>query len=100
MRESSLSHHAERRANQRGVPHFIIEVLLAQADIELPVGNGCSALRLSKTRLQDRELRENLGADLDRLAGLAVICADDTGEIVTVLHDWGGTDGRRYRRVH
>lgn len=99
MNSAMLSQHASVRAKQRGVPHVLIEALLVHADIDLPVGSGCTAFRLSRRRLQDRELRRQLGSTLDRLAGLALVCADETGEVVTVLHDHGGAEGRRYRRM-
>jgi hypothetical protein len=95
-----LTGHAEARANQRGVPLDVIEAILDHADMDVPVGGGCTALRLSKRRLKDATLRKRLGSQLDRLAGIAVICADDTGDVVTVLHDRGGAEGRRYRRLH
>ncbi|MGH7020861.1 MAG: hypothetical protein ACREEY_13315 [Brevundimonas sp.] len=100
MFEAALTRHAEARANQRGVQQDVIEAILHHADVDVPVGGGCSALRLSKRRLKDAALRKRLGSQLDRLAGIAVVCSDETGEIVTVLHDHGGADGRRYRRLH
>lgn len=100
MSGTTLTRHAETRASQRGVPRDVIEAILDHADMDVPVGGGCTALRLSKRRLKDAALRRRLGARLDRLSGIAVICADDTGDIVTVLHDHGGAGGRRYRRLH
>lgn len=100
MPELALTRHASLRANQRGVTHDMLDALIAYADFEASVGSGCSVLRVSRERLKDRDLRASLGASADRLAGLAVILADDTGEIVTVLHDRGNADGRRYRRSH
>lgn len=95
-----LSQHAAVRAQQRGVPHAVIDLVLDHADVSIPVGSGCSALRLSKRRLAGRDLRRELRSALDRAAGITLIMSDDTGEIVTVLHDHGGREGRRYRRVH
>lgn len=99
MLSSSMTQHAAVRANQRGAPHAVIEALLTHADVEIFVGGGCSALRLSRQTLQDRELRDRLGAQVDRLAGLALICDNGTGKIITVLHDGGSAAGRRYRRA-
>ena len=95
-----LSQHASIRAQQRGVPHTVIDLVLDHADVSVPVGSGCTALRLSKRRLSDRDLRRDLSSDLDRAARVTLILSDDTGEIVTVLHDHGGRGGRRYRRAH
>ena len=75
-------------------------ISVAWADMESPVGGGCTAVRLSRARLQDRDLRVLLGANADRLRSMAVVMADGTGEVVTVLHDHGGASGRRYRRGH
>jgi hypothetical protein len=96
----ALSRHATVRANQRGVTHEMLDALIAYADFEAPVGSGCTVLRFSRERLMDRDLRASLGTTIDRLQSLAVILADDTGEVVTVLHDHGRAEGRRYRRAH
>ncbi len=95
-----LSCHAINRAQQRGVPHATIELILDHADIVIPVGAGCSALRVSRRQILDQSLRGELRGCVDRLAHIAVVRSDHTGEIVTVLHDRGGRRGRRYRRPH
>ena len=95
-----LTRHAIVRANQRGVTHRMLDALIAWADVEAPVGGGCTALSFSRRRLKDRTLRDELGAAIDRLASLAIVLRDDTGDVVTVLHDLGGGAGRRYRRAH
>lgn len=92
----SLSHHASVRANQRGIPHALLQTLIEQADVETPVGGGCYALRVSRRRLQDIDVRLSFGGLVDRVPKLAVICSGDDGSIVTVLHDHGAV-GRRYR---
>lgn len=95
-----LSQHAWLRAQQRGVPHAVIDMVLDHADVCVSVGSGCTALRLSKRRLSDQDLRQDLQSDLDRAARITVVLSDDTGEVVTVMHDHGGREGRRYRRSH
>lgn len=90
-----MTHHAEARANQRGIPYSLVEAVLDHADIEVPVGDGCTVYRISKERLNDRDTRRQLGNLLDRAGKVAVICSDD-GAVVTVMHDWG-CQGRRYR---
>lgn len=92
----SLSHHASIRANQRGIPHALLQTLIEQADVETPVGGGCYALRVSRRRLQDVDVRRSFGGLADRVPKLAVVCSGDDGSIVTVLHDQGAV-GRRYR---
>jgi hypothetical protein len=100
MTQLVLTRHAQARACQRGIPHHVLEAMLMHADFEAPVGDGCTVLRITRRQLQDRDLRAGLGATADRLSSLAVIVADETGEIVTVMHDHGRAGGRRYRRAH
>jgi len=100
MSEFCLTRHANIRASQRGVTHDLLDALIAYADFEIRAGGGCTVLRCSREGLRDRELRASLGPKADRLASLAVVMADDSGEIVTVLHDHGRSCGRRYRRSH
>ncbi len=97
---NALTRHAAVRANQRGVTHQMLDALIAWADVEASVGGGCTALSFSRQRMLDRDLRAVLGAAADRLTSLAVVLCDDTGDVVTVLHDRGGAQGRRYRRPH
>ena len=87
-----LSKHAEKRSQQRGAKPELIELVLNHADIEVPVGSNCQALRVS--RRTAREL--NLG---DRIHRYAVVVSDDTDEIVTALPTERGRRGIRYRRV-
>lgn len=96
----ALTRHATLRAKQRGVTHAMLDALIIHADLEAPVGGGCTVLRFSRERLNDPDLRASLGRTADRLKSLAVIFADDNGDVVTVLHDHGGSAGRRYRRPH
>ena len=79
---------------------MLLDALIAFADFEAPVGGSCSVLKLSRERLDDRELRATLGHLADRLRSPAVVVADDSGSIVTVLHDHGLSRGRRYRRAN
>jgi hypothetical protein len=95
----ALSRHAASRANQRGVPGRLIDALVANADLEHPVGGGCTVLRISRERLEGRDLRRTLGPACDRLRTLALVWSEQTSEVVTVLHDRGGAQGRRYRRA-
>lgn len=100
MSPLALSRHADVRANQRGVTYEMLDALIAFADFEVPVRGGCTVLRLSRERLDDRELRATLGPLADRLRFLAIVVADDSGSVVTVLHDHGRSQGRRYRRAN
>lgn len=87
----ALSAHAERRAQQRGVTQRDLALLLDHADVDVPVGAGCRALRVHPQTAR----RQNLG---DRLPRIAAVEDGQTGEIVTVLHHLPGRRGRPYRR--
>jgi len=95
-----LTAHAAIRANQRGVPHHLIDVLIENADIDAPIGSGCRLLRISRQRLRDRAVRQAIGAEADRMARLAIIWSDDAAAVVTVLHHHEGRAGKRYRAVN
>lgn len=94
-----LSRHATARLRQRGVSEALIEALMEHADVEVHVGGGCTALRCSRGQLADPNVRLAVGPDCDRLGSLALVFSSLTGEVVTVLHDRGGPQGRRYRRA-
>ena len=94
------SKHADLRAKQRGVSDTILQALFDHADVDHIVGDGCRVMRLSRAARTDRSLREKLGATLDRIACLAMIWSDDRGQVVTILHDHGKKNGRRYRRSY
>lgn len=100
MSQLALTQHAQARAGQRGLPHAVIDALLAYADVEVPVGGGCTCLRCSREALRAAELRGLIGPLADRLKDLGAIVADDDGQIVTFLRVSGGPRGRRYRRPH
>ena len=87
-----LSRHAEKRSQQRGAKPGLVELVLNHADVEVPVGSNCQALRVS--RRMARGL--NLG---DRVHLYAMVVSGDTGEIMTItLSTERGCRGARYRR--
>lgn len=94
----ALSTHAAVRTQQRGVPHHLIDALMSYADLEAPVGGGCTVLRMSRDRLDDPDLADRLGSERERLRGLSIVWSERTGEIVTVVRPRRGRAGRRYRR--
>lgn len=96
----SMSQHASTRANQRDITRQMISDLIDFADVEHPAGDGCVVLRVSRRRLADRALRAELHCNPDKLTTLALVWCEDSAEIVTVLLDYGGAKGRRYRRAH
>lgn len=86
----SLSRHAERRCQQRGVPKRLLSLILDHADLEKPIGDGCTLVRVS------REQAGSLKAD-DRILRFAVIWSDERAQVVTVLPLQRSAVGRRYR---
>ena len=88
---TKFSKHAERRIRQRGATLADVRQLLENADIDVPVGGNCRALRVRRHTARFLE-----GGD--RLHRYAVIVSDETGDIVTVLHHRRGRRGRRYRK--
>ena len=88
---TKFSKHAERRIRQREATLEDVDWLLEHADIDVPVGGNCRALRVHR-----RTARFLEGGD--RLCRYAVIVSDDTGEIVTVLLHRPGPRGRHYRK--
>lgn len=78
--------HAECRMRQRGIPQSLLQAVLDNADVELPVGRGCVSLAVSRRCTGSlHDLDRSL---FDRLPKLCVVLGDD-GCIVTV-----------YRRTH
>jgi hypothetical protein len=96
----ALSNHASIRANQRGITHQMIEDLVAHADVEAPVGGGCTVLRVSRERLRDRSFKAQVVTRPEKLGALALVWSEEAAEVVTLLIDHGGSKGRRYRARH
>ncbi len=74
MLANVLSNHAKTRANQRGIYHEMMDAVLSFGDHEIPVGDGCYALQLSRRQLRDPKLKARIGPCFDRLAGLVLVC--------------------------
>lgn len=89
-----ISQHCAERAAQRGVSGRFMEAILANADVDRPVGDNCRILRVSRSRAR----RLNLD---DRLGRYALIWSDDNAQVVTVMPVHCNRSGRRYRgRTH
>jgi hypothetical protein len=87
-----LSRHAERRCQQRGITNERLATFLDNADIDQPIGSNCHLRKVSRN-----VWRAIPGGEW--LASMVVIEADDTGEVVTVMHTARGRRGRRYRKA-
>ena len=98
--EYHLSEHAQQRAQRRAIRPECLAPILCNFDIDFDIGGGCRLLRLSRSAA--REVANNLGmpSQAKRFSAIAIIENEVTGQIVTVMHDRGTTEGRRYRRMH
>lgn len=91
------SRHAQRRAQQRGVPPPLAALVLEHADIEMPLARGRTALRLSARALDDLA-QDRSPALADQAKDVVLILAGEV--LVTVLHAWGRPSRLyRWRRV-
>jgi hypothetical protein len=85
----TISGHALKRCQSRGISLSMIESIVLCADREVPVGRGCTALSLTKAAARAH------GALAEKLSGIVAVMSDD-GTLVTVLHAYGRR-GRRYQ---
>lgn len=90
----TLSKHATRRIQQRGIRPAILAAFMAHANHDAPAGGGCIVVRMNSRQWHDPEIRQHR----ERFRGLSVIFNEGTSEIVTVLRARRGPAGRRYRK--
>jgi len=88
----TISKHAAKRRQQRGINERRWARFWEHADVDQPALSNCRLYRVSTRTCRALP-------DGERFATMGVIVADDTGEIVTVLHIKGNARGRRYRRA-
>jgi hypothetical protein len=88
-----MSIHGERRARQRRITSGLIARILEHADLEKPIGDGCTLVGVSRQKA--RSDRRADGLDRYRL-----IESGRNGQIVTAMIVREGRSGRRYRRGH
>lgn len=86
-----LSNHAASRSQTRGCTSEFIETLVNNADIDMPVGDDCRLMRVSRRTAA-------MLAGNDRLGRYGVIWSDRFAQVVTILPLHAGRSGRRYRR--
>jgi hypothetical protein len=96
--ELELTDHASQRIQQRGISRETVAFVTLNADIQLHAGEGCQSLRISRQYMTLLASNGTRAALLERSKSVVVLINLNTGEIVTVLHDWGTKCGRRYRR--
>ena len=83
--------HACRRMQQRGIRQIFLDLLLDNADLEVPIGSACTLYCVSYDRAT------MLNAD-DRLARYGAIVSQD-GALVTLMPIRQTHSGTRYRRM-
>ena len=93
-----ISNHAATRAKQRGIKNESVHTLIDWADFEVPVGAGCIAVRLARAQYFDSEVHKNLRGGFDSIKNVVLIVDECTGDVVTILHDYGTAKGRIYRK--
>jgi hypothetical protein len=96
MDTNTLSAHAKRRIQQRGIPVAVLELVLAEHDRCTPVGDGCSSIWLS--RQEADRLRTRYPNQLVDAATRHAVISNKDGQLVTVLKIARGKRGRWYRR--
>lgn len=93
-----LTDHAMVRAQQRGVTHDVISLVLSEFDISLHAGEGRLNVRISRLWLAEL-VRSGTSARLaERAAGVVLVIDPVSSLVITVLHDHGDRAGRCYRR--
>jgi hypothetical protein len=92
-----FSDHATRRAQQRGIRPAVVDFVLRNADRDLEAGNGCRAYRISKKGLAELLSHGAKVGEVALATNVVVILHEDSGEVITVMHDRNKA-GRRYRR--
>ena len=83
----ALTHHADRRMQQRGIPPLVVE-LLDQFGTSARCPRGAQMLTFDKQARA--RLRRAVGARgvavVDRWLGIYTVVSDDTGEVITASH--------------
>lgn len=87
--QQRLTKHAQMRMQQRGVKDLRMEILRNLADLELPVGRGLHAMRLSQRALSEARAQGLSAQEADRLQRMVLVESAD-GALVTVAHLHGG----------
>lgn len=90
---TTLTCHAERRCNQRGFTPAIVALVIEHADREANIGDGCTALEISRQTLDDLRASHR---SADRARGIIVVL-NNKSEVVTVLKAQNRKAARVYR---
>ena len=98
LAEPVYSKHANMRGQQRGLKRDTTDLVWRYGDIEVSIGKGCQAIRLSRAGLNYLKSIGYNQSQIDRCQGVVIVCAEDGKTIVTTMHNHGPT-AKRYRRV-
>jgi len=97
MNEVACTRRAERLAQRCGVASELLRTVLEYADIELAVGGGRTALRVSDQGLC--QLKSDQGpASADRARDIVLIVSGDDRETLLLVLRAQGRPSRRYLR--
>lgn len=91
------SRHSERRRNQRGIKKDVVELIMSAHDMEIPRGDGCSALRISRQKAIDLR-KEGVPCQLVDQAAHIAILINRNWRTVSCITVHEGRKGRSYRR--
>jgi hypothetical protein len=91
----SISRHAEKRCNQRGIKQSIVEFVLAHADRDIARRGGCTAYTISNRHLD--ELRGEFTGEVERARNV-IIYMGETGQFVMAFRARKRRRARSYRR--
>jgi hypothetical protein len=85
MNQPRMTHHARQRLQQRGGRPKEVAIVMAYGDIEVPAGDGCRFLKLSRGAvawlLEGGRIPVQ---DIDRARRLTIL-TDSSDRVVTVL---------------
>src|SRR4051794_26772869 len=97
MTSIALSTHATARLSQRGVPHRLVDLVLAHGDITLHAGEDCESIRLSRDATNALAEFSELSPDDVARASRLVLIVNARG-LITALRPARGARGRPYLR--
>jgi hypothetical protein len=92
-----LTRHAELRMRQRGFTLDMVKTVISASDRAKSVGNGRTALTLTRHALADMRADGIPAAVIDSARRCVIIVAEDE-TVVTVAKNLDGRRGRPYRR--
>lgn len=93
----NATQHAEARIQQRGVRFPALALLLQSHDTILHAGAGCVSVAISREAASELIADGHAPGVVEAAKKLVAIVDEDTGAVVTVMHDHG-LNGARYRR--